>query len=116
MFTISLHNLIFYSFHGVHEEEKVLGNNYKVNVAITFNTNEEITALEQTINYELVYDIIKKRMDIPAKLLETLAQDLAQKIYDFDNRIASINVSIEKKNPPITNIRGSVSVNYKKNF
>ena len=93
-----------------------MGNDYEVNVSISLNTKEQITALEQTINYELVYEIIKQRMAIPAKLLETLAQDLAQKIYDSDNRIASINVSIEKKDPPITNIRGSVSVNYKKDF
>jgi 7,8-dihydroneopterin aldolase/epimerase/oxygenase len=114
MFTISLHNLVFFSFHGVHEEERILGNKYEVNVTLSFNTDEQITTLQQTINYASVYEIIKQRMAIPAKLMETLAQDLAQKIVEFDNRITSISVSIEKKNPPIPNIEGSVSVNYKK--
>ena len=116
MFTINLHNLIFYSFHGVYEEERILGNSYEVNVVISFNTNEQITALEQTINYEMVYQIIKQRMLIPTALLETLARDLVQEIYNSENRIKSISVSIEKKNPPIKNMEGSVSVNYKKDF
>ena len=116
MFTINLHNLIFYSFHGVHEEERILGNSYEVNVALSFNTSVQITLLQQTIDYASVYEIIKQRMNIPEKLLETLAQDLAQKIVDFDSRITSITVSVEKKNPPIPNMEGSVSVNYKKDF
>ena len=116
MFTISLNNLIFFSFHGVHVEERILGNKYEVNVELSFNAYEQITTLKQTINYASVYEIIKQRMNIPAKLLETLAQDLAQKIVDLDNRITSIMVAIEKKNPPISNMEGSVSVKYKKDF
>ena len=116
MFSISLHNLIFFSFHGVHEEERILGNRYEVNVELSFNTSEQITTLQQTINYASVYEIIKERMNSPAKLLETLVQDMAEKIVHLDNRITSIMVSIEKKNPPIPNMEGSVSVNYKKDF
>lgn len=116
MFSISLHNLIFFSFHGVHEEERILGNNYEVNVVISFDSMEQITALEQTVNYASVYEIIKQQMAIPAMLLETVAQDLTQKIYNHDNRIKTISVSIEKKNPPIPNITGTVSVIYIKDF
>lgn len=116
MFTISLHNLIFFSFHGVHEEERILGNRYEVNVELSFYTGEEITGLEQTINYVSVYELIKQRMAMPTKLMETLVQDLAKKIVDFDARIKSITVSVEKKNPPISNMEGSVSVNYKKDL
>ena len=116
MFTINLHNLIFFSFHGMHEEEKILGNDYEVNVQLSFYAGEKITALEQKINYASVYEIIKQKMAIPTMLLETVAQELAQKIYDHDNRIKNISVSIEKKNPPIPNITGTVSVSYKKDF
>lgn len=116
MFTIRLHNLVFFSFHGVHEEESILGNRFEVNVELSFDATEQITALEQTVNYASVYKIIKERMAMPTKLMETLAQDMAQKIVDFDSRIKSIAVSVEKKNPPIPNIEGSVSVNYKKDF
>lgn len=116
MFSIKLHNLIFFSFHGVHEEERILGNSFVVNVELTFIATEQINALKQTINYASVYDIIKQRMAIPTPLLEALTQDLAEQIHFFDNRIKSISVSVEKKNPPIPNIEGSVSVIYKKDY
>lgn len=116
MFTINLHNLIFHSFHGVHDEESILGNTFVVHVAVSFTPDKKIAALQQTINYASVYNIIKQKMLIPTPLLETLVQDLAQEIYEFDRRINSISVSVEKKNPPIPNIDGSVSVTYKKDF
>jgi 7,8-dihydroneopterin aldolase/epimerase/oxygenase len=116
MFTINLHNLIFHSFHGVYDEEKILGSEFKVNISIGFDTDKQVNSLEQTVNYASVYKIIKQRMAIPTPLLETLAQELTNEIYDFDNRIKSISVSVEKKNPPISNMEGSVSVHYKKVF
>jgi 7,8-dihydroneopterin aldolase/epimerase/oxygenase len=116
MFTINLHNLVFHSFHGVYEEERILGNTFEVNVSVTFEPDQPVTSLEDTLNYATIYEIIKHRMLVPTTLLETLVQELTQQIYDFDNRIKTISVSVEKKNPPINNIEGSVSVQYKKVF
>ena len=116
MFTINLHNLIFHSFHGVYDEERILGNTFEVNVSVDFEPDEPITSLEHTINYATIYEIIKERMLLATPLLETLAQELSQKIYNFDNRIKTISVSVEKKNPPIPNMEGSISVHYKKDF
>lgn len=116
MFTINLHNLIFNSFHGVHEEETILGNEFEVNASLTFVSDDKITTLDQTINYAVVYEIIKQRMQQATPLLETLVQDMVEEIRSFDNRIKSVSVSVEKKNPPISNMEGSVSVHYKKDF
>jgi dihydroneopterin aldolase len=116
MFKINLHNLIFHSFHGIHEEEKILGNEFEVNVSLSFIAGEQITTLEQTINYATIYEIIKNRMRAATPLLETLVQDLAEAIRAFDNRIQSISVSVEKKNPPMASMEGSVSVHYKKDY
>ena len=116
MFTIHLHNLKFFSFHGLHDEEKILGNDYEVNVDVTFTSKGLITVLQQTVDYVKIYSIIKQRMNIPTALLETVAQDLAQLLYDADNRITSININIKKVFPPIKNFKGSVAVSYKKDF
>ncbi len=116
MLTINLHNLIFHSFHGVHQEESILGNTFVVNVSLSVEVDEKITALKQTVNYASVYKIIKERMLVATPLLETLAQELLQQIHEFDDRIKSIAVSVEKKNPPIPNMEASVSVTYKKDF
>lgn len=116
MFTIQLNNLKFFSYHGLHDEERILGNNYEVNIELSFDSNDMITELGQTIDYVSVYKIIKQRMAVPTVLLETLAQDLAELVRAADNRIKSITVSVEKKNPPIPGMEGSVGVSYKKDF
>lgn len=116
MFTINLNNLTFHAFHGVHEEETVLGNTFEVNVSLSFKAGKKISTLDQTVNYAAVYEIIKQRMQKATPLLETLVQDLVEDIHTIDTRIHSISVSVEKKNPPIPNIEGSVSVSYKKDF
>jgi len=110
MFTINLHNLIFHSFHGIHEEEKILGNEFEVNVSLSFVPDQQIKTLEQTINYATVYEIIKHRMQTATPLLETLTADMAEAIRAFDKRIKSISVSVEKKNPQMSNMEGSLSV------
>ena len=116
MFTIHLHNLKFFSFHGLHEEEKILGKEYDVNADVTFEENGAVNRLHQTIDYVKIYDIIKQRMHTPTHLLETVAQDLAQLIYNVDNRITSIHISIKKLHPPIAAFEGNVGVSYKKDF
>jgi dihydroneopterin aldolase len=116
MFTIHLHHLKFFSFHGIHDEERILGNEYEVNADVTVKATETVTALHQTVDYVKIYNIIKQRMNIPTALLETVAQDLAQLLYDADNRITSININVKKVSPPIKNFKGSVAVSYKKDF
>ncbi len=116
LFTIHLSNLKFFSFHGVHEEEKVLGGEYLVNADIGFDADFPVTTLEQTIDYSKTYAIIKQRMAQPTALLETVAQDLAHQFYIYDNRIKTVTVCITKINPPILQFRGSVAVRYQKDF
>lgn len=116
MVTIQLKNLLFFSHHGIHEEEKILGNTFEINVDISFNATDRIDSLEQTINYASVYAIIKQRMSIPTELLETLAQDIAHQVHAVDSRILSITVAVEKKNPPIPGMEGSVGVTCRKDF
>jgi dihydroneopterin aldolase len=116
MLTIHLNNLQFHSFHGVHDEERILGNAFEVNVAVTIDGSAPVTSLQQTVNYELLYAIIVQRMGIPTALLETVAQDLAQLIHVTDHRIRSITVAIQKKYPPLIAMQGTVGVTYKKEF
>ncbi|MGC4103505.1 dihydroneopterin aldolase [Ferruginibacter sp.] len=116
MFTIHLNNLRFFAFHGLYQEEKILGNEYEVNAEVTLVTHEAVTELHQTINYVKIYDIIKQRMQTPTALLETVAQELTDDIYSSDKRITSIYINIKKVYPPIAAFRGSVGVSYKKDF
>ena len=113
MLTIHLHKLLFHSFHGLHEEEKILGNEFEINADISVATSGNITRLAQTVNYVSIYEIIKLRMQQPTPLLETVAQELTQAIHNLDPRITSVNITIQKSVPPIANFQGKVGVSYK---
>ena len=112
MFTIHLTDLKFYSYHGFHEEERVLGSEYQVNATVGFAGEEKIVSLHQTVNYVSVFRIIKEQMDIPTQLLETLTQNIAEKIKALDTQIKTVSVRIDKINPPIKSFTGKVGVTY----
>ncbi|MBK7883635.1 MAG: dihydroneopterin aldolase [Chitinophagaceae bacterium] len=116
MHTIHLHKLMFFAFHGLHEEEKIIGNDFELNVDVAFNTEEPVADLKQTINYVTVYEIIKKRMAIATPLLETIAEDMAALIYQLDARVQFISINIIKINVPINNFSGTVGITYKKKY
>jgi len=116
MVTIHLHNLLFNSFHGVFEEEKILGNQFEVDVDIEMVCREPITNLSQTVNYVAVYSCIKQRMQVPSPLLETVAQDLIEAIHQIDEKISSVSITIKKTAPPIENFQGIVGVSCKTVF
>lgn len=114
--TIHLHKLIFFSHHGIHEEEKILGTEFEVNVALEIHQSQKIDSIHQTLNYVTVYEIIKKRMAIATPLLETIVEDLMNEIHQSSTLIKSISISIKKLHPPIPNFIGSVGVSLKKEF
>ena len=117
MITIHLYNLKFFASHGVHDEEKLLGNEFELNADIEFNEEtDEIDSLKNTINYVDLYEIIKQRMLIPAPLLETIVMDIGNTIHSSYKNTRSINIRLQKMHPPIIGIQGSVGVSWYKKF
>jgi 7,8-dihydroneopterin aldolase/epimerase/oxygenase len=112
MLTIHLHSLIFHSFHGMFKEEKILGNDFEVNMDVSFEACEKITRLSQSLDYVSLHAIIKAVMDQPTPMLETVVQELAERVRLFDEKIKSVYISIKKLNPPIGNFQGSAGVSY----
>lgn len=117
MLTISLHHLKFHAFHGLYEEEKKTGNEFEVNLDVSFNEPADpVTQLNQTINYAVLYQLIKDRMNIPEPLLETVAMDIARQSRIRFPFITEINVSVRKVNPPIFNFQGETVVSFHKKY
>jgi dihydroneopterin aldolase len=113
MVTINLTNLLFHAYHGVHDEEKVLGGSFEVNIFIKYQPlSLPINRLEDTINYVTVYELLKARMHQPTELLETVATEVAAQILAQFSIAHEVNISITKLHPPITSIQGSVGVSF----
>lgn len=115
--TINLNDLIFFGRHGVYEEEKKAGNEFEVNLAVSFVSDEEIiSGIDHTINYETLYLLLKKEMEQPSALLETLVTRITDNLYNVFPQIKKISISVHKLHPPIEKFRGRVGVTYEKEF
>jgi dihydroneopterin aldolase len=112
---ISLNKLLFVGYHGLYPEEKKLGNNYSVEIDIDFNPKQAIIdQLDQTIDYVHVYAIVKKWMEIPTALLETLVGKIADDILSSQPLANTVFVKITKLHLPISSFEGYVSVKIEK--
>lgn len=113
MLSIHLSNMLFHSFHGLYEEESVLGNDFRVDITVWHEPAViPVHHLNETINYVAVYELVKKRMEVPTKLLETLATVIAQDILDHFKQAEKVKISIDKLHPPIREFSGSVGVGF----
>ena len=114
---MQLHQLLFTAYHGVHEEEKVLGNEYMVDCAVEFYENTGVIyEISETVNYADIYDIIKRRMAIPARLLETVVMEIGNEIFLHYPDLKSIDISVKKLHPLIEGLRGAVGVSWHKKY
>lgn len=115
--TISLHDLEFQAFHGLYPEERLTGNQFKVDLKATYlPPDDTIVSIEQTVNYVNLFSIIKNRMDTPVDLLESLAMQITEDIHNRFPAIIKISISIRKVNPPVLQFTGSVGVCFEKEY
>ena len=100
---IALEGMKFYAFHGFYEEERLIGNDYIVDVYLTVNfaTAAHTDNLDKTVNYETIYRIAKIEMAKPTQLLEAIANRIIETTIDVCNGIQSMKVRITKENPPM---------------
>lgn len=114
--TIKLNQLRFFAYHGLYPEEKKIGAEFEVNLEISYSPPEKITALDETVNYEKIYELLKSEMQKPRELLETLVMEVTQVIHLSFPSIKKTDISITKLQVPIVGFNGNVSVKYSKTY
>lgn len=114
-FEISLNNLVFYAYHGVLEEERKTGNEFRVDLTVVIPYDETIKEddISGTVSYADLYEIVSEEIKTPRKLLEKIASDIADKIKTQFSDIKRGEVRIEKVKPPIPGMLGTASVTLK---
>lgn len=100
---IILQDVRFYAFHGVMSQERSVGTDFLVNVRIGYDISKAMQSdnVEDTISYAEVYNLIKKEMETPSKLLENLASRVANAITSTFPEVYEIYLSVIKANPPM---------------
>lgn len=115
---IALEGMHFYAFHGFYEEEQLIGTDYLVDVYIEkgFTPAASKDALENTINYETVYLLVKLEMNKKRKLLETLAIAIIQSLKHQFGQMQGVRVRIRKMRPPLGGMVSHAMVEESANF
>ena len=101
----------FHAFHGVKAEEQTVGGVYWADIAYTIDTNAvETDRIEDTVNYAVLFDIVKEEMTAPSKLIEHVAGCLLKAIKTRFPEIQELVVKVTKLNPPVNGEMASASV------
>jgi dihydroneopterin aldolase len=109
---IQIENMEFYAFHGHFREERIVGNKFLVD--LTIETDMETPAvtdnLQDAVNYQRVYEIVRSQMGLKSHLLEHIAGRIIDAVYGEMAGIKKLTVKVSKLNPPMGGKIGSVSV------
>jgi 7,8-dihydroneopterin aldolase/epimerase/oxygenase len=109
---IELEEMEFHAFHGCFKEERVVGNKFIVAFSFEFySKNAELSDnIDDTINYQKVYDLVKDEMSITSHLLENLAHRILEKIMINFPTIVNSKVKVSKINPTLGGKMKAVSL------
>lgn len=100
---IYLRNVRFHAFHGVLPQERIVGNDYLVNLVLDYDFSSAMQTddLQETLNYAEVYQKVREEMAVPSKLLEHVAGRIAHRLFSDFPEIQKLQLSITKVNPPM---------------
>lgn len=101
--TIFVNDIRLHAYHGVMPQEQLTGNDYLVSVSAQYPIDQAISTddVQHTLNYALVYNIVKEEMSINSKLVEHVAGRIAQHLMKQFADISSVRVRVTKLNPPM---------------
>ena len=110
---IRLHNAVFYAYHGVMSDEQNLGGKFEVDVELHCDLSDakRNDALQQTVNYEKVYAVMKQAV-IGKKyfLIEALAHTISAGILDGFPEVHKVIVRVRKPGAAVHGIIDHVEV------
>lgn len=113
MLTIHLAALRFFAYHGLYEEEKLLGTTFELDVTIVYQpVHFPPRDINDTLNYVSVYSLLKQVMQRRENLLETVLYNMAQALLHEFSTVQSVSLYLRKLQPPITDFEGSVGIHY----
>ncbi|MBW6515680.1 MAG: dihydroneopterin aldolase [Candidatus Cloacimonetes bacterium] len=110
---IYLNEMVFYGYHGVKHEERVLGQRFIVNLIIetASETDSQIHHLHDTVDYTRIYDEVKHTMEKKQfHLLEDCANEILDAIFNNFDKVVAAEVKIKKPSVPINGSLGSVEI------
>jgi dihydroneopterin aldolase len=112
MVEINLNDAEFFAHHGYYPEEQILGTRFIVDISVSFAPQGNLSEdeIDNTVNYEQLYNIARNEMKVTRKLIETVAQSIHDKIKSEFPFVSKIRVCLKKMDPPLKGKVGHSSV------
>ena len=109
---IEIEGMHFYAYHGHFETEQIVGNDFIVDLQINADCNNAAISddLDDALNYQAVYTLVKKEMAVKSRLLENVAKRILDALFAEFPNIENAKVKVSKMNPPMGGQIEKVSV------
>ena len=100
---ISIEGIECYSYHGCQEEEAMIGGKYSVDIYVWKNVSSSFSSdeLNDTVDYGMVHEVVRKEMAVRSKLIEHAANRILEKLSEKIKAFEKISVRVTKYNPPV---------------
>jgi len=100
---IILEGMEFFGYHGCFHEEQVIGAMFIITLELETNTSKAELSddLEDTINYQTVYNLVKNEMEQKSHLIERVAARILQSLKSTFPEITGARIRLSKVNPPL---------------
>ncbi|MEL6402613.1 MAG: dihydroneopterin aldolase [Cyanobacteria bacterium J06626_4] len=113
MDTLYINDIRAYGYTGAFAEENVLGQWFRVDLALDLNLAQAGASdqLSDTYNYaDAVQAIQQLIQQQPFQLIESVVGEIAKTVLQSDDRLAQVTVKLTKLTPPVPNFAGNVAV------
>ena len=100
--TVSIKGAEFFAYHGYYEEERLTGNTFLIDAEVelkTFDSSDD--NIQDTVNYERLFEICAAEMDNTQKLLETVVFNIITQFKASFSNISGGKVKLSKIGPQL---------------
>lgn len=110
MYTVSLHQVKITAPIGLYPQEKVLGNDFEVDIDVFVQEASE----QNFVDYTLLNNIIQRAFQNPETVLEVLVLKIHKAVLLQFPFVQKVKVVIRKMNPPMSGEMAYAQVSYEK--
>ena len=100
---IFVEGIKIYAHHGCFKEETAIGTNFQVDVVLDSDLSKPALSddINDAVNYQAVFTVIKEQMAIPSKLLEHVSKRIVDALFIQFPTVNNIKLKVAKLNVPL---------------
>lgn len=109
---LSIVNAEYYAYHGVKQEERMLGGKYEIDVDLYYDATAAVVNddVKDALNYEEVMFVVSEVIngEDNYNLVETICNDILANLMDAFSQLQVATIRVRKLNVPIRRVIGYI--------